>query len=304
MARLSETLSIQDVRKEGILMKRLPPEIIQRLRYFLDEDIRSGDITTDTLIPEEVEGLGVIYSKSKTIIAGIAEIEAIADLAGLSYEVVVEDGDLVKPGDEIIRLRGKAKTLLQIERVCLNIIQRMSGIATKAFHMVQAAKKENPNVRVAATRKTTPGFRYFEKRAVGVAGADTHRYALDDMVLIKNNHIAIVGSVGKAVRIAKSKVSFSKRISCETRTLSETIEAIEAGADIILLDNMSPKEVAEVSKVLIENGLRKRVILEASGGIDDHNIGEYARSGVDVISSGALTHSYNSADLSMRIEIE
>lgn len=285
-------------------MGRLPPEIIRRLRLFLDEDIRSGDLTTEVLIPDDTRGIGTIYAKSETIIAGILEIAALAEMMGLECEAVVEEGEWVKQGEDIIRLSGPAKSLLQIERVCLNIIQRMSGIATKAFHMVQAAKRENPKIRVAATRKTTPGFRYFEKRAVSVGGADTHRYALDDMVLIKNNHIAIVGSAGEAVRIAKNKVSFSKRVSCETRSLEETIDAIESGADIILLDNMSTQEVTKVIRVLVERGLRERVILETSGGIDEQNIGEYAKTGVDVISSGALTHSYDSADLSMRIEIE
>ncbi len=285
-------------------MRGLPPEIIQKLRLFLDEDIRSGDLTTDALIPSDARGTGTIYAKSETIIAGIPEIAALAEMMGLEYEAIVEDGEWVKHGDDIIRLSGSAKTLLQIERVCLNIIQRMSGIATKAFHMVQAVKRENPDVRVAATRKTTPGFRYFEKRAVSIGGADTHRYALDDMVLIKNNHIAVIGSAGEAVRVAKSRISFSKKVSCETRCLEETIDAIEAGADIILLDNMSAQQVAEVNRVLLEKGLRERVILETSGGIDEQNIGEYAKSGVDVISSGALTHSYDSADLSMRVEID
>ncbi len=281
-----------------------PPEIIKRLQSFLEEDIRSGDITTNLLVPADAHGVGTIYAKSDTIVAGIKEIIAIADMTGLESDVLTTEGRWVHPKDEIIRLAGPAKTLLSVERVCLNIMQRMCGIATKAFQMVQAARKGNEKIRVAATRKTTPGFRYFEKRAVAIGGADTHRYALDDMVLIKNNHIAVIGSVSKAVETAKQSVSFSKRVSCEVRSLDQAIEAASHGADIILLDNMTPKEIAKIHQVLLEHGLRKGVILEASGGVDEHNVAEYARSGVDIISSGALTHSYMSADLSMRLTIE
>jgi nicotinate-nucleotide pyrophosphorylase (carboxylating) len=179
----------------------------------------------------------------------------------------------------------------------------MSGIATKTYRMVQAAREMNPNVRVAATRKTTPGFRYFEKRAVQVGGGDTHRYALDDMVLIKNNHIAVVGSAGDAVKAAREGVSFSKNISCEVRTLQEAIEAIEAGTDIVLLDNFTAQDVGGVHEVLIQREMRDRVLLEASGGINEDNIKDYAQSGVDIISSGALTHSYESADFNMLLSI-
>jgi nicotinate-nucleotide pyrophosphorylase (carboxylating) len=203
-----------------------------------------------------------------------------------------------------MKLSGPARTLLSVERVCLNIVQRMSGIATKTYRMVAEARKSNPDVRVAATRKTTPGFRYFEKRAVTVGGGDTHRYALDDMVLIKNNHIAVVGSVGQAVRMAREEVSFSKKVSCEARTLQEAIEAIKAGADIVLLDNFSPQDAAGVHEVLTKKNLRDKIILEISGGVNEDNIRAYAESGCDVLSSGSLTHSYKSSDFNMLLKIE
>ncbi|MFQ5834268.1 MAG: carboxylating nicotinate-nucleotide diphosphorylase, partial [Candidatus Thorarchaeota archaeon] len=209
------------------------------------------------------------------------------------------EGNWVSPQEQIVKLRGPARTLLGIERVCLNLIMRMSGIATKAYNMVQAAKKTNSKVRVAATRKTTPGFRYFEKRAVQVGGGDPHRYALDDMILIKNNHIAAAGGVTGAVKAAREHVSFSKKVSCEARTLQDAIDAVEAGADIILLDNFSPQDTGGVHQVLRQKGLREKVLLEASGGVTEENIGDYAQSGVDIISSGALTHSYDSADFNM-----
>ncbi|MFX1263372.1 MAG: carboxylating nicotinate-nucleotide diphosphorylase, partial [Promethearchaeota archaeon] len=200
-------------------MTDLPSSVIEALKGYLKEDIRTGDLTSNVTIPDDALGSATVYAKSKAVLAGIKETIAIAELTGLDYEVFAFEGNWVGPQEPIISLRGLARTLLGVERVCLNIIQRMSGIATKTYDMVQAAKEMNPKVRVAATRKTTPGFRYFEKRAVQVGGGDSHRYALDDMVLIKNNHIAVVGGVGVAVRAARERVSFSKKVSCEVRTL-------------------------------------------------------------------------------------
>jgi nicotinate-nucleotide pyrophosphorylase (carboxylating) len=180
----------------------------------------------------------------------------------------------------------------------------MSGIATMVYNMVQTARKENPTVRVAATRKTTPGFRFFEKRAVQIGGGDPHRYALDDMVLIKNNHVDVVGGVGEAVRMARESVSFSKKISCEARNIDEGMDAVKAGADIILLDNFLPGDIEKFVSVLKEEGLRKSVLLETSGGINQDNIAEYAATGIDIISSGALTHSYKAADYNMTVRLK
>ncbi|MFW9884779.1 MAG: carboxylating nicotinate-nucleotide diphosphorylase [Candidatus Thorarchaeota archaeon] len=284
-------------------MTDLPSFVIETLKGYLKEDIRTGDLTSNVTIPDDALGSATVYAKSRSVLAGIKETIAIAELTSLDYEVFAFEGNWVGPQEPIISLRGLARTLLGVERVCLNIIQRMSGIATKTYEMVQAAKEMNPKIRVAATRKTTPGFRYFEKRAVQVGGGDSHRYALDDMVLIKNNHIAVVGGAGAAVRAAREGVSFSKKISCEVRTLQESIEAIEAGADIVLLDNFTPQDVGGVHEVLIQREMRDKVLLEASGGINEDNIKDYAQSGVDIISSGALTHSYKSADFNMLLSI-
>ena len=283
---------------------RVPPEVAETLRRYLDEDIRSGDLTTTTLGFLDLKGKATIFAKSKTILAGIEEIIIIADISGLKYEVLASEGEWVGPKQPVMHLNGPANTLLIVERVCLNIIMRMSGIATKAHIMVQAAKEGNPAVRVAATRKTTPGFRYFEKRAVQVGGGDPHRYSLDDMVLIKNNHITAVGGVAKAVQLTKKKVSFSKKISCEVRTIDETLEAATNSADIILLDNFTPEEIKQIIDILNKKKLRDCVLLEASGGIDEENVKEYAQSGVDIISSGALTHSYKSADFNMELKVK
>ena len=284
-------------------MNTLPPEIIETLKKFLEEDVRSGDLTTNVTIPAEKTALATIYAREKAVLAGIKEAEAIAYLTGLTYEVLAFEGNWVSPEEPVIRLRGKARTLLTVERVILNIIQRMSGIATKTYRMVSIAREVNPKVKIACTRKTTPGFRFFEKRAVVIGGGDPHRYALDDMVLIKNNHITAVGGVHQAVSAARDAVSFSKKISCEARTLQETEEAIGAGADIILLDNFSPKDIGGLIEVLKSKGVRGKVLLEASGGIDEENVREYARNEIDVISSGSLTHSYDSIDFNMRLSL-
>jgi len=284
-------------------MNTLPPEIVETLKMFLEEDVRSGDLTTNVTIPENKTALATIYAREKAVLAGIKEAEAIAYLTGLTYEVLAFEGNWVNPEEPVMRLRGKARTLLTVERLILNIIQRMSGIATKTYRMVSVAREENPKVKIACTRKTTPGFRFFEKRAVVVGGGDPHRYALDDMILIKNNHITAVGGVHEAVSAAKDAVSFSKKISCEARTLQETEEAISAGADIVLLDNFSPKDIGGLIEILKSKGVRGKVILEVSGGIDEDNVREYARNEIDVISSGSLTHSYDSMDFNMRLSL-
>jgi nicotinate-nucleotide pyrophosphorylase (carboxylating) len=281
----------------------LPPEVIEALKKFIDEDVRSGDLTTRLTVSEDATALATMYAKERAVLAGIEEVAAIADFSGLTYEVLAFEGNWVDPQTPVMRLKGSARTLLSIERVCLNIVQRMSGIATKVNRMVSVAKEGNPNIKVAATRKTTPGFRFFEKRAVVVGGGDTHRYALDDMVLIKNNHITAAGGVREAVSAAREGVSFSKKVSCEARTLQEAQEAIGAGADIILLDNFKPKDVAGVVEVLTSEGLRDKVILEVSGGVNEENAKEYATTGVDVLSSGALTHSFKSADFNMLLSL-
>ncbi|TFG12537.1 carboxylating nicotinate-nucleotide diphosphorylase [Candidatus Thorarchaeota archaeon] len=285
-------------------MKEPPAKIVEKLQEFLDEDIRSGDITTNAMGVLSPEASATIFAKSRAVLAGMEEAAAIAKLTDLEYELLESEGDWVSPGDPVMKFKGKARTLLMVERICLNIIQRMSGIATKTNRMVTAARDENPDVIVAATRKTTPGFRYFEKRAVTLGGGDPHRYALDDMVLIKNNHITAIGGVTKAIEAAKQYVSFSKKISCEARNLDEALEAAHAGADIILLDNFSPEDVAKAHSTLKKEKLRSRVLLETSGGINESNVKEYAKTDIDIISSGSLTHSYDASDFNMILSLD
>jgi nicotinate-nucleotide pyrophosphorylase (carboxylating) len=282
---------------------KLPPEVIETLKMFIDEDVRSGDLTTILTVPEDATALGTIYAKERAVLAGMKEVAVIAEFSGLTHEMLAFEGNWVDPQTPVMRLKGSARTLLTVERVCLNIVQRMSGIATKVNKMVSVAREGNPDIKVAATRKTTPGFRFFEKRAVVVGGGDPHRYALDDMVLIKNNHITAVGGVREAVSAAREGVSFSKKISCEVRTLQEAQAAIGSGADIVLLDNFKPKDVGGVVEVLRSEGLRDKVILEISGSVNEENAKEYAATGVDVLSSGSLTHSYESSDFNMLLSL-
>ncbi|TFF83664.1 carboxylating nicotinate-nucleotide diphosphorylase [Candidatus Thorarchaeota archaeon] len=284
-------------------MRKLPPSVIESLESFLEEDIRSRDLTSELTVPPDKTAVATIYAKEKAILAGVEEVAAIAELSGLEYEALTYEGNWTRARQPVMRLKGNARTLLAVERVCLNIVMRMSGIATKTYKMVAEARRSNPKVKVAATRKTTPGFRYFEKRAVVVGGGDPHRYALDDMVLIKNNHITAAGGVKEAVTAAKESVSFSKKVSCEARTLQEALDAINAGADIILLDNFKAEDVGGVVKVLEKEGLRHKVLLEVSGGMTEDNAHEYAKTGIDVISSGSLTHSYKASDFNMLLSL-
>ncbi|MBD3158680.1 MAG: carboxylating nicotinate-nucleotide diphosphorylase [Candidatus Lokiarchaeota archaeon] len=284
-------------------MYESPPSVIESLESFLQEDIRSGDITTQALVPSLRKGVGEIGAKEKTVVAGLKEIRDLTRLTDLKYETKVQEGVWVDSGETVITLSGKAVALLTVERLALNIIMRMSGIATKTRKIVDRIREVNQDVLLAATRKTTPGFRYFEKRAVEIGGGDSHRYALDDMVLIKNNHLVSVESIEQAVLESKKAVSFSKKVSCEVRSLEGALKAARSGADIILLDNQTPSSVTEICQALDKANLRDEVLLEVSGGITEHNATEYAECDVDILSSGALTHSYKSADFSMSLEI-
>ena len=274
----------------------------KRILEFLAEDLGFGDVTTEALIPEEIKARAVILAKQAGVIAGIDEVSAIFRLFNLKIRTFVTDGSKVeRPKTIVMEVEGLAKFILMCERVALNILMRMSGIATLTAKFVEKARKVNSKVLVACTRKTTPGFRYFEKKAVMMGGGDTHRFRLDDMVLIKDNHIKIVGSVGRAVKMAREKVSFSKKVEVEVSSLKDALEACEAGADILMLDNMAPNEVKRVIDELKSRGLRKQVLIEVSGGVNLDNVQTYASTGVDIISVGMLTHSAPALDMSLEV---
>jgi nicotinate-nucleotide pyrophosphorylase (carboxylating) len=202
-----------------------------------------------------------------------------------------------------MEISGSAKALLGGERTALNILSRMGGIATTVSKIAAQVSKVNQNTKVAATRKTMPGLGELDKKAVVLGGGDTHRFRLDDCVLIKDNHLALLPSITEAVKAARSAVSFTKKIEVEIESLEGAVEAAEAGADIIMFDNMPPEEIERCLARLSELGLREGRVYEASGGITPENVGEYAASGVDVISMGSLTHSVRALDVKLEIEM-
>jgi len=272
------------------------------VRSFLAEDIGYGDITTNALIDSKQEAEGRVVCQESAIVAGIEEALFLLELTGCQGTAKARDGERVKAGTMILSALGPARALLGVERTLLNLLAHMSGVATATADLVSIANRESQGeVRIACTRKTLPGLRYFEKRAVKLGGGDMHRLRLDDAVLIKDNHLELAGSVGECVRKAKQKVSFTKKVEVEVTNPDQAVDAAKAGADIILLDNMTPKEVERSVAVLKTENLRDQVLLEASGGIRKENLASYVKTGVDVISVGAITHSAPAIDLSMEI---
>ncbi|HVH15701.1 MAG TPA: carboxylating nicotinate-nucleotide diphosphorylase [Candidatus Angelobacter sp.] len=266
------------------------------------EDIGYGDITTNALIHSEQEAEGRVVCHESAVVAGIEEALFLLELTGCQGTAKVRDGESVKARTMILSALGPARALLGLERTLLNLLAHMSGVATATADLVSIANRESRGkVRIACTRKTLPGLRYFEKKAVQLGGGDSHRLRLDDAVLIKDNHLALAGSITESVRKAKGTVSFTKKVEVEVTTRDQAVEAAKAGADIILLDNMTPKEVERSVAMLKTENLRDQVLLEASGGIRKENLASYVRTGVDVISVGAITHSAPAIDLSMEI---
>ena len=279
----------------------LPPHVVEKVREALAEDLGLGDLTSELVVPEDAWAVAEIRAEGKGVLAGVEEACMAFELLGCRVLESRRDGSRVRPGDVVLRVEGPARALLAAERTALNFLMRMSGIATATARMAELVKAVNPRVRIAATRKTAPGLRYFDKKAVALGGGDTHRLRLDDCVLIKDNHIAIVGSVAEAVKRAREAVSFTKKIEVEVSTPEEALEAARAGADVVMLDNLSPEEVGRALGLLEEAGLRSKVIVEVSGGIRPENVADYARMGVDVISSGYLTHSARALGFSMEV---
>lgn len=266
------------------------------LRLAILEDIGKGDITTELTIPEYCFAEAHIIAKEDLVVAGMPFVERFFSILSdekILIEACFRDGEFVKKGETIARLRGKARILLSGERIALNILQRLSGIATLTNKFIK--KVENYQVKILDTRKTTPGFRFFEKYAVKVGGGHNHRFALYDAILIKDNHIKIVGSVKEAVVRAK-KSSVYQKIEVEVRELEQLKEAVEAGADIVMLDNMDLDSIRQAVKIA-----KGKVLIEVSGGVTLENVEEFAATGVDFISSGALTHSARAVDISMKI---
>src|SRR5438093_3032931 len=275
--------------------------IEETLEKFLDEDLGQGDITTDALVDSKLRATGQVVCKERAVIAGLSESIILLKLLGCEGKSKFRDGQEVPAGTIILEADGSGSSLLKVERVLLNMLSHMSGVATATAELVEIAKKNGSSARIACTRKTLPGLRYFEKRAVELGGGDTHRLRLDDAVLIKDNHLTLAGSIRETVRKAKTRVSFTKKIEVEATTPDQAVEAAEAGADIVLLDNMTTQEIQRSLSLLEAKSLRERVLVEASGGITRENIASYAKTGVDVVSVGAITHSARAIDMSMEV---
>ena len=273
-----------------------PWQVESFVARFLEEDIGRGDRTTEAVVPEDLPGRARIESREEAVVAGldVARI-CFSSLGEVVWQPQVRDGDRVNPGDVVARVEGPMRVLLTAERTALNLLQRLSGIATMTRRYIDAVGTSP--TQVVDTRKTTPGLRMLEKYAVRVGGGSNHRAGLDDGILIKDNHIAAAGSVAEAVARARAAAPHGLKVEVEVQDLDQLDEAISAGAEAILLDNMSPQLVREA--VTRAGG---KALLEASGGITLETVSEYAETGVDLISVGALTHSVRAIDLSLEVE--
>jgi nicotinate-nucleotide pyrophosphorylase (carboxylating) len=265
---------------------------------FLQEDVGAGDITSDNIICADMEAKAEIVCKSRfAIVCGLEEASMLFDICGCKSEILVKDGSKVVKGAVVMNVSGYARAILKAERTVLNIIMRMSGIATQTRRTVDLAK----GVTILATRKTAPGLRYFDKKAVVLGGGATHRMRLDDMVLIKDNHLVLVSDLGKCIRLAKKNVGSSIKVECEVRTKEEALAAVAAEADTVMLDNFTPKEAQQTIRQIRRMGLRNKVKIELSGGINQNNIRQYSRTKPDFISLGYITHSSKTIDFSLEI---
>ena len=276
-------------------------DILADIGEFLREDIGRGDVTTQATVAENVRGMGKFLAKENLVICGLEVAEAVfahLDPENPEIESTFNEGDEVEAGTVFATLKGYADVLLTGERVALNLMQRMSGVATLTRAYVKAV--EGTNATIVDTRKTTPGLRMLEKYAVNVGGGKNHRYGLDDGVLIKDNHIALAGGITRAVSAAKLKVGHLHKIEVEISNWAQLREAVEAGADIVLLDNQTPEEAREL--VEMARSLNPNVLLEASGGMDLDRVRFFAEAGVDLISVGRLTHSARALDISFKIQ--
>jgi nicotinate-nucleotide pyrophosphorylase (carboxylating) len=279
-----------------------PRKILEeKLKQILAEDVGLGDVTASAVVPSGSTAEAAVIAKDAGTVAGVEEAVVLAESLGLNVKAAVADGDKIKKSQVLMKLSGDAQTILAVERTLLNLVSRMSGIATATRRLADKLAKAHSKARIAATRKSAPGLLYFDKKAVMAGGGDPHRLNLSDMILVKDNHIAVVGSVENAVKAAKRKASFSKKIEVEVTRVTDVLQAAEAGADIIMFDNFSPKQIREAVTLLKGAGFFGKILLEVSGGITEENILDYAALQVDIISMGSLTHSNKALDISLEI---
>ena len=269
------------------------------LEYMLEEDEGFGDVTSNSVIDDLTEVNAYIVSKDEGILAGIDVAKKLFESRNVRVLFHLNDGCEIKNGDLLMYLHGNARDILLVERTALNLLMRMSGVASASNKYVNLV---DGKVIIAGTRKTQPAIGKYDKMALEIGGADTHRFSLDDMVLIKDNHISVVGSPLEALKKAQRNASFSKKIEIEVETFDDAIACVENKADIVMLDNMDSKQVHDILEELEKRNIRQNSLIEVSGGINENNIGNYVDLGVDIISIGGLTHSSRSLDFSLKID--
>ena len=265
----------------------------KQLAQFLAEDIGKGDITSDLLDKKRITA--TIISRENAILAGVQYAKEIFKIKGCNVKILKKDGSKIKPNQTIISITGDAGKILTCERTALNLLTRMSGIATQTNQLV---KKIPSKTKLYATRKTAPGLRYFDKEAVEIGGGKKHRLRLDEMVMIKDNHIAIENSLLSLIKKTKKKY---KKFEVEVENTKDAVLAANMGATIIMLDNFTPAQIKKTIQTLKDQKLRSKVLLEASGGITSKNISKYGQTGVDIISVGSITNSVKGIDMSLEI---
>lgn len=276
----------------------IPGLPLDKLLEFIKEDAPFGDITSSLVLPD-IDVSAVIIARQGGIVSGLSEAEQLFSYYGVETGIPKNDGTAVNPGDILMTLFGPVKAVLLVERTALNIIGRMSGISTKTKQFIDIVGATGAQCRISSTRKTAPGLRVLDKKAVQLGGGEAHRFSLSDGILIKDNHLAIV-SLHDAIAIARSGSAYRK-VEVEVETPDQAVLAAKAGADIILLDNMTPGEVEHTLSMLEDHDLRKGRLIEISGSINDENVEKYALPGVDIISIGILTHSVRNFDVSLEL---
>ncbi|MGD6809516.1 MAG: carboxylating nicotinate-nucleotide diphosphorylase [Candidatus Bathyarchaeia archaeon] len=280
----------------------IPRRLVEeRLKQLLTDDVGQGDATATAIIPPGLTVSAEVIAKETGVAAGIEEATILAESMDLKVKTSVADGEHIKNKQVLMQITGDAQTILAIERTLLNLLSRMCGIATATKKLTEKLHESKSTAKIAATRKSAPGLLYFDKKAVLLGSGDPHRLHLDDMILIKDNHIAIVGDPVEAVRQAKQKTSFTKKVEIEITKATDIVRVAEAGADIIMLDNFTPSEVSKAVETLKSANLLHKVLIEISGGINSETLLDYAQAKVDIISLGGLTHSVKSLDISLEI---
>ncbi len=273
----------------------------QKLLQFLQEDMEYGDITSE-LVPN-IPVHANLVSNQEGVLCGLDFAKILLESLNVEVSSLFKDGDIIRKADVILQLSGLSRAILVSERTILNLLMHLSGIATQTRKLVDKVKNSSQDIIIASTRKTTPGFRYFEKYAVKIGGGDPHRWNLSDSVLIKENHLILLGeeAIPAIFNQSKNKTSFTKKVDIEVENLSELKKALKLSPDIIMLDNFSINDIQAAIEIVRQESPQTRPLIEVSGGISEQNIDMYLIPGIDVISLGSLTHSVKAIDFSLKI---